>query len=58
MQRIPRGETFAILNKTNEVRVLLPSKSTAETVAHNLGKNSPQLAPYRVARVEVVEIAP
>ncbi len=58
MQRIPRGETFAVLNKANEVRVLLAAKSTAETVAHNLAKNTPTLAPYRVARVEVTELAP
>jgi hypothetical protein len=59
MQRIPRGENLAILNKENQVRVLLNSTPTkAAELARALAKNSPGLSPYRVAVVEVVEVMP
>jgi hypothetical protein len=59
MQRIPRGETLAIVNKENKVRVLLDtSPAKAAELAASLGKNSPALSPYRVIKVEVMELAP
>jgi hypothetical protein len=59
MQRIPRGETLAIVNRENRVRVLLDgSPVKAEELARSLGKNSPNLSPYRVIRVEVTELMP